>query len=1837
MHHKSFWVSLVLACYLPFLSVHAQSCIDVAVPETLCATYAEVPITVSGQGNSLGTNTVLSKVEIIIEHPDIRDLNLYLEAPDGSEIALSTENGGVGNGYGDPTTCPDDPLVFADWAAESIVGTSTPFYLTGIYRPQESITTFNGLNPNGTWTLRVCDLDDVSIQAFIKYFNLAFDMPSCLTNPSLTRLYVDQQANGNNNGSTWMDAYTDLQDALTASLSCPNIEEIWVADGTYKPSRTKSGNANPISPQEKTFFLARDIKIYGGFSGMESMLSQRNPDANLTILSGDIDNNDSSNPATDISQIVGTNAESILTLEGLSANALLDGFTFTAGGNMQNGEGGAIYNFNSSVEVKDCRFVANCADEGGAIYNTSGQNVDSKPSFTDCIFEQNEAFDTGGAFAIVASSNADYSSVFTNCIFLNNLCNEAGTALSFAFAGSGGAFSGTTRTNADINPTFQNCTFENNTSGDYGGAMYFRCSDGGRTDFIINNTLFKNNEGTRGGAIYNAQSTNGGSNPDYNNCIFTGNTGTEEGGALYNITFYGTASGSSYPDLINCTFYNNTSPDGASIYFNTNSLSFAGASIVNCIFWGNNATDSGIDIDIGSSSFNNSMSYTLIQSDVCPANTTCDMGMIFNQDPLFISANDLRLQSGSPAIDQGTATGAPTEDFDGNPRPAPGTDVDMGAFEAAPAIDMTPPMITCPANVNADNDLNQCRASIDNIAATASDNVTANPTISYETTGASTKSGMGDLSGQNFQVGTTTVTYTAMDDAGNTATCSFSITVNDVQAPFAGSCSNLTRNSDPGACGTSVGFSLGGSDNCGVTGLSANPPSNSFFSVGVTQVIVTVNDQANNTATCSFNVTVNDNRAPNITCPDDINTPADFGQTSTVVNFSEQSATDNCGVQSVSSMPASGSTFNVGTSPVTYTVEDVNGNTNTCSFNVTVADNAPPTIDCPDDITVTNDAGQCSAVVNYTTPTGSDNTGVADVSCSQESGTSFDVGTTVVTCTVTDTDNNTADCTFNVTVNDNEAPTINCPANQNVDIDGTNCFAVVNNLAANANDNCSIDNTSYSTTGSTNLSGMDASGAMFNVGTTTVIYTTIDEAGRTASCSFDVIVTDNTACGCEMPQPGDMCDDGNPATIDDTVQGDCSCIGTIPCDITLAMVEVNDETCAGAEDGSITINANCTTCTGILYSIDGGATTQSSPTFTGLSPNTYQPYVVDSGDNTCNDSGMEASVNSGNALPSDPIADVASKTFCINPDLAASLTNTGIQISNSLSANERAVWVLVSSPAGSAFAANDEFTVDNCGDGFKNFGELAVANNSHVIRVQNPSNALVGTYSFDVYIENCATGCISSLTSGFSITISEAPTVSITSDPENNLCLGQEGVQYNAVLTATDGGTYNYDWCAYNASNGSGSCFNGFDDNTIQNPTRDWTSSAGAKSVGVTATSEVAGCIAEAIYNFEVIAPSMLDCPEDILTTLETNPMTFECATDITFNHPMIDAGPCGPIDLTTTIEGPELQNDPVVVNPGEAFTLTVEELGNYTVSYELTDAAGNISNCSFNVTVDGLLCGWTENEEGIGNCNGDNTAGYDPETETFTVGSNGCVPDYPYTNDNQSFINTQLCGDGYIEVFVENITNKGFAGVGLRESQAPGAKKVEIGTDKVSRVTRAVRVIDNYPAYPQELVSFDKYWLKIERTGNSFRASASTDGISYTPYLLQSIAMGECLEAGLWATSTNAEDFVTASFTNVTVVEYGSGALMANPQTQTASEAFNLRLSPNPARSEVNLYLEQLIGQEVTIELFNINGQRMNAIQLDQVEQATETIYIHDLPAGTYFISVRTAQYQQTMKFIKQ
>src|SRR5207244_1727432 len=111
-------------------------------------------------------------------------------------------------------------------------------------------------------------------------------------------------------------------------------------------------------------------------------------------------------------------------------------------------------------------------------------------------------------------------------------------------------------------------------------------------------------------------------------------------------------------------------------------------------------------------------------------------------------------------------------------------------------------------------------------------------------------------SGSTFPTGTTTVTCTATDAAGNTSACSFNVTVNEMEAPTITCPSNVVTNTDAGKCTAVVSFNPTAADNCPGVTAACSPASGSAFPAVTTTVTCTAIDRAGNTARCSFTVTV---------------------------------------------------------------------------------------------------------------------------------------------------------------------------------------------------------------------------------------------------------------------------------------------------------------------------------------------------------------------------------------------------------------------------------------------------------------------------------------------------------------------------------------------------------------------------------------------------------------------------------------------------------------------------------------------------------------------------------------------------------------------------------------------------------------------------------------------------------------------------------------------------------------------------------------------------------------------------------------------------------------------
>ena len=247
-----------------------------------------------------------------------------------------------------------------------------------------------------------------------------------------------------------------------------------------------------------------------------------------------------------------------------------------------------------------------------------------------------------------------------------------------------------------------------------------------------------------------------------------------------------------------------------------------------------------------------------------------------------------------------------------------------------------------------------------------------------------------------------------------------------------------------------------------------------------------------------------------LTCGNNVTVSAAPGANSATATYSTPNASTTCtagglNLQRIAG-PASGSSFPLGTTTITYQATDACGNNETCSFTVTVnATNANLNINCGNNISVNAAPGANSATVTYSTPTANTTcAGGATVTrtAGPASGSTFPVGTTTVTYQATDNCGNVETCSFTVTVVGSASNvTISCPSNITVATAPGANSAIVTYGNANANTNCADGGLNVSVTQG------PASGASFNVGTTTVRYTATDACGGTATCTFTVTVT----------------------------------------------------------------------------------------------------------------------------------------------------------------------------------------------------------------------------------------------------------------------------------------------------------------------------------------------------------------------------------------------------------------------------------------------------------------------------------------------------------------------------------------------------------------------------------------------------------------------------------------------------------------------------------------------------------------------------------------------------------
>ncbi|MEY3240170.1 MAG: hypothetical protein RIR11_1608 [Bacteroidota bacterium] len=402
--------------------------------------------------------------------------------------------------------------------------------------------------------------------------------------PAQTTWFVQQTATGTNSGTSWSNAFTDLQTALS---SANNGDAIWVAKGTYTPT---SSNDRTIS-----FRMKNGVKIYGGFLGSETTLSARNWTQNATILSGNI-----GSLSTQLD-----NTLQVVTAYNIGKNSVLDGFTISDAYNPDDiGGGMVIADFLGAIPteplIENCTFTKNYAYSGGGMYIVGSVSTTSftKPQLKNCLFQSNRAFEFGGGIYQAAPSIPNDTFLLDQCRFLDNRVVNLGQGGAIYFgdmansvmrlygctferdsAITGGAIESLPLPNSTL--ILDSCLFRSNYANS-GGVFHYRGNflpAGNSLRLFIQKSIFEENKANSGiGASMSISSSNEASfDLNIDNSLFLKNDGG-------NIRLSADNNSNTNIVVANTRFIKNTSAALYSRLESASKFNTSSTTIENCVF-----------------------------------------------------------------------------------------------------------------------------------------------------------------------------------------------------------------------------------------------------------------------------------------------------------------------------------------------------------------------------------------------------------------------------------------------------------------------------------------------------------------------------------------------------------------------------------------------------------------------------------------------------------------------------------------------------------------------------------------------------------------------------------------------------------------------------------------------------------------------------------------------------------------------------------------------------------------------------------------------------------------------------------------------------------------------------------------------------------------------------------------------------------------------------------------------------------------------------------------------------------------------------------------------------
>lgn len=361
----------------------------------------------------------------------------------------------------------------------------------------------------------------------------------------------------------------------------------------------------------------------------------------------------------------------------------------------------------------------------------------------------------------------------------------------------------------------------------------------------------------------------------------------------------------------------------------------------------------------------------------------------------------------------------------------------------------------------------------------------------------------------------------------------------------------------------------------------------------------------------------------------------------------------------------------------------------------------------------------------------------------------------------------------------------------------------------------------------------------------------------------------------------------------------------------------------------------------------------------------------------------------------------------------------------------------------------------------------------------------------------------------------------------------------------------------------------------------------------------------------ECVAPVIITCNSDNVQ------FNGESSIPLNFADLATASSACG---LATT-----------TLNPS---SIDCEDIGSSVfVTATATDINGNSNSCVSLVSVTGLPCGWIQQPNGI-NCTAGSQASYNGVNDQFTIQANNCYYANPFNAQSLALASHALCGNGSITAQVVSINGNGWAGINIRETNAPGSKMVSLMTNLQNFHRREARLTTNGVAMPQILPSLNRFWLRLVRQGNLIIGYTSANGVNWSMAMQVQISMANCVQVGLVATGSSPGEQVTATFANVSVAQAMMRPVGIDGFEHSGSRELELlSMYPNPGSDIISLKWADIQESGWEIIVTDALGRVIKTEKGGLISDNYHELDMSPVSSGLYFVRCFTQEHGEIVK----